>query len=132
MTNSHVAGGSETILIAEDEPDLRELTRIFLESFGYKVLEAGSAEQAIRTAEEFGAPIHLLLTDVIMPGMSGRQLAENILRKDPRTKIVYMTGYTDDMVVQHKVLEPGVQLLQKPFTRAELALKVRSTLDGTG
>ena len=85
MTNSHVAGGSETILIAEDEPDLRELTRIFLESFGYKVLEAGSAEQAIRTAEEFGAPIHLLLTDVIMPGMSGRQLAENILRKDPRT-----------------------------------------------
>jgi CheY-like chemotaxis protein len=132
MTNSHVAGGSETILIAEDEPDLRELTRIFLESFGYKVLEAGSAEQAIRTAEEFGAPIHLLLTDVIMPGMSGRQLAENILRKDPRTKIMYMTGYTDDMVVQHKVLEPGVQLLQKPFTRAELALKVRSTLDGTG
>jgi two-component system cell cycle sensor histidine kinase/response regulator CckA len=132
MTNAHVAGGSETILVAEDEPDLRELTRIFLESFGYKVLEAGSAEQAIRTAEEFGAPIHLLLTDVIMPGMSGRQLAENILRKDSSTKIVYMTGYTDDMVVQHKVLEPGVQLLQKPFTRAELALKVRSTLDGRG
>jgi Response regulator receiver domain. len=69
---------------------------------------------------------------VIMPGMSGRQLAENILRKDSSTKIVYMTGYTDDMVVQHKVLEPGVQLLQKPFTRAELALKVRSTLDGRG
>ncbi len=132
MTNSHVVGGSETILIAEDEPDLRELTRIFLESFGYKVLEAGSAEQAIRTVEEFDAPIHLLLTDVIMPGLSGPQLAESILRKDPRTKIVYMTGYTDDMVVQHKVLEPGVQLLQKPFSRAELAAKVRATLDGRG
>ena len=132
MTHTQVAGGSETILIAEDEPDLRELTRIFLESYGYKVLEAGSAEQAIRTMEEFGARIHLLLTDVIMPGMSGRQLAEKILQKDPKTKILYMTGYTDDMVVQHKVLEPGVQLLQKPFTRTELAVKVRSTLDGTG
>jgi two-component system, cell cycle sensor histidine kinase and response regulator CckA len=128
--HTSVAGGSETILVAEDEPDLRELTRIFLESYGYRVLEAGNAEQAIRTAEEFGAPIHLLLTDVIMPGMSGRQLAEKILCKSPNTKIVYMTGYTDDMVVQHKVLEPGVQLLQKPFTKAELALKVRSTLDG--
>jgi PAS domain S-box-containing protein len=132
MSQMQVAGGSETILIAEDEPDLRELARIFLESYGYKVLEAGSAEQAIRKAEEFGARIHLLLTDVIMPGMSGRQLAESMLQKDPKTKILYMTGYTDDMVVQHKVLEPGVQLLQKPFTRSELAVKVRTTLDGIG
>jgi two-component system, cell cycle sensor histidine kinase and response regulator CckA len=130
MRQAQVAGGSETILIAEDEPDLRELSRIFLESYGYKVLEAGSAEQAIRTVEEYSARIHLLLTDVIMPGMSGRQLAEKILQKDPKTKILYMTGYTDDMVVQHKVLEPGVQLLQKPFTRTELAVKVRTTLDG--
>ena len=129
-TQARVGGGAETILVAEDEPDLRELTRIFLESYGYKVLEAGSAEEAIRIAEEFGGPIHLLLTDVIMPGMSGRQLAEKIGCKSPNTKIVYMTGYTDDMIVQHKVLEPGVQLLQKPFTKAELALKVRSTLDG--
>jgi len=127
---SNVAGGLETILVAEDEPDLRELTRIFLESYGYKVLEAGSAEEAIRTAEGFGKPIHLLLTDVIMPGMSGPQLAEKILCQNPNTKIVYMTGYTDDMIVQHRVLEPGVQLLQKPFTKSELALKVRSTLDG--
>ena len=94
------------------------------------MLEAASAEQAIRSAEEYVARIHLLLTDVIMPGMSGRQLAEKILQKDPNTKILYMTGYTDDMVVQHKVLEPGVQLLQKPFTRTELAGKVRATLDG--
>lgn len=127
---AQVVGGSETILVTEDEPDLRELTRIFLESYGYTVLEAGSAEEAIRTAEQFGKPIDLLLTDVIMPGMSGRQLAEKILCKSPTTKIVYMTGYTDDMVVEHKVLEPGVQLLQKPFTKAELAMKVRSTLDG--
>ena len=123
-------GGTETILIAEDEPDLRELTRIFLEGYGYKVLDASSAEQAIQTAESFSAPIDLLLTDVIMPGMSGRQLAEKILSRRPQTRIVYMTGYTDDMVVQHKVLEPGVKLLQKPFTKADLAMKVRATLDG--
>jgi CheY-like chemotaxis protein len=125
-----VAGGSETILVAEDEPDLLELTRIFLEGYGYKVLEADSADQAIKTAEISSEPIHLLLTDVIMPGMSGRQLAEKILSKRPETKIVYMTGYTDDMVVQHKVLEPGVRLLQKPFTKVDLAMKVRATLDG--
>jgi signal transduction histidine kinase len=126
----NVAGGSETILIAEDEPDLRELTRIFLQDAGYKVIDASSAEQAIQAAELFSGPIHVLLTDVIMPGMSGRQLAERIVITRPQTKIIYMTGYTDDMVVQHKVLEPGVQLLQKPFTRADLALKVRATLDG--
>ncbi len=128
--SGNVAGGTETILIAEDEPDLRELTRIFLEGYGYKVLAASGAEQAIQTAENFSEPIDLLLTDVIMPGMSGRQLAGKILSKRPQTRIVYMTGYTDDMVVQHKVLEPGVNLLQKPFSKADLALKVRSTLDG--
>jgi two-component system, cell cycle sensor histidine kinase and response regulator CckA len=125
-----VSGGTETILIAEDEPDLRELARIFLESYGYKVLEADSAEQAIQIADTCTGPIDLLLTDVIMPGLSGSQLAENILGRRPQTKIVYMTGYTDDIVVQHKVLKPGVNLLQKPFGKIELALKVRSTLDG--
>lgn len=125
-----IAAGSETILIAEDEPDLRELTRIFLQDYGYKVIEAGSAEQALKIADEFTEPIHLLLTDVIMPGMSGRQLAERVHSKRPQTRIIYMTGYTDDMVVQHKVLEPGVNMLQKPFTRQDLAQKVRSTLDG--
>lgn len=127
-----IAGGSETILLTEDEPELRELTRIFLQSYGYKVLEAASGAQAIRIAEECPDPIHLLLTDVIMPGMSGRQLGERIVGKRPQIKIVYMTGYTDDMVVQHRVLEPGVQLLQKPFTKAELGMKVRATLDERG
>jgi two-component system cell cycle sensor histidine kinase/response regulator CckA len=130
VAGENVARGTETVLIAEDEPDLRELTRIFLEGYGYTVLTAASAEQAIQTADAFAERIHLLLTDVIMPGMSGRQLAESILRKRPQTMIMYMTGYTDDMVVQHKVLEPGVQLLQKPFTKFDLARKVRSTLDG--
>ncbi len=126
----NVAGGTETVLLTEDEPDLRELARIFLEGYGYKVLEASSAEQAIEMADIFSGTIDLLLTDVIMPGMSGRQLAESIVSKRPQIRVVYMTGYTDDMVVQHKVLEPGVNLLQKPFSRSDLALKVRSTLDG--
>jgi two-component system, cell cycle sensor histidine kinase and response regulator CckA len=125
-----VAGGTETILIVEDENDLRELTRMFLEGYGYKVLVAPGAEQAIKMAEVLPEKIDLLLTDVIMPGMSGRQLAEKILGKRPQTRIVYMTGYTDDMVVQHKVLEPGVKLLQKPFTKVDLASTVRATLDG--
>ena len=129
MPNMAVAGGSETILLTEDEPDLRQLARIFLEDYGYKVLEASSAGEALKRSEELGEPIHLLLTDVIMPGMSGRQLAERILSTRPEMKIMYMTGYTDDMVVQHKVLEPGVQLLQKPFTKLDLAEKVRSILD---
>jgi two-component system, cell cycle sensor histidine kinase and response regulator CckA len=103
-----------------------------LQEYGYQVITASSAEQAIQIAEKISGPIHLLLTDVIMPGMSGRQLAERIQCKRPQTKIAYMTGYTDDMVMPHKVLEPGVELLQKPFTRADLALKVRSTLDGAG
>jgi FixJ family two-component response regulator len=95
------------------------------------VPEASSAEPAVQTAELFTESIDLLLADVIMPSMSGRQLAERVQLKRPQTKVVYMTGCTDDRVVQHKVPEPGsVKLLQKPFTKADLALKVRATLDG--
>ena len=125
-----IAGGAETILIVEDEPDLRELTRVFLEAYGYKVLLSSGAEEALRIAETFPQPINLVLTDVIMPGMSGRQLAERVVSRRPETRIMYMTGYTDDMVVQYKVLEPGVHLLQKPFSKRDLALKVRTALDG--
>ena len=125
-----IAGGTETILVVEDEPNLRDITRIFLEDYGYRVLEAVDVEDALQYVKTFADPIHLTLTDVIMPGMSGRQLAEQILSARPGMKIVYMTGYTDDMVVQHKVLEPGVMLLQKPFDKIQLARKIRLVLDG--
>jgi CheY-like chemotaxis protein len=118
-----VTGGSETILLVEDERTLRELTRIFLHDFGYGVLEAGTVQEALNIANTFPHSIDLLLTDVIMPGMNGRELAERILLLRPATKIVYMTGCTDDVVVRHKVLEPGISLLQKPFTKAELGKK---------
>jgi two-component system cell cycle sensor histidine kinase/response regulator CckA len=125
-----VAGGTETILVVEDEPNLREITRIFLEDYGYRVLEAVDVEEALQIAKTFADPIHLLLTDVIMPGMSGRQLASQILTARPEMKVVYMSGYNDDMLVHHEVLEPGVTLLQKPFDKVQLARKIRSILNG--
>jgi CheY-like chemotaxis protein len=125
----NVAGGDETILLVEDEPDLREITRVFLELFGYRVLETTDVEHALQIATTHADPIHLTLTDVIMPGMSGRQLAEQIVRTRPEMKVLYMTGYTDDMVIRHDVLAPGVTLLQKPFDKFQLAAKVRQVLD---
>jgi PAS domain S-box-containing protein len=124
-----VVGGTETILVVEDESNLREITRIFLEDYGYRVLEASDAKQALQLAQTFADPIHLMLTDVIMPGMSGGQLAEQIVSARPGMKVAYMTGYTDEMVVHHNVLEPGIALLQKPFDKLQLARKVRSVLD---
>ncbi len=126
-----VLGGNETILLVEDEADLREVARIFLSGYGYEVLNTESIDAALQLAEEFPRPIHLLLTDVIMPKMSGRQLAERVLQLRPDMKVVYMTGYTEDMVVHHKVLEPGISVLQKPFTRQQLGAKVRAALDLT-
>jgi len=125
------AGGAETVLVVEDEIDLREITRVFLESLGYRVLEATSVDHALDLAKTLTDPIHLMLTDVIMPGLSGRQLAEQVLQARPNLKVIYMTGYTDDMVVQHKVLEPEVALLQKPFDKIQLARKVRHILDAS-
>jgi len=122
-------GGTETVLIVEDQPELREITRIFLHEYGYNVLEAGNASDALRLVAEPGTTIDLMLTDVIMPGLSGRQLVEQVQSTRPAMKVIYMTGYTDDMVVHHKVLEPGVDLLQKPFTRDQLVRTVRSVLD---
>jgi len=125
-----VAGGTETILVVEDEPNLREIARIFLENYGYRVLEAVDVEESLQIAKTFADPIHLLLTDVIMPGMSGRQLASEILTARPEMKVVYMSGYTDDVLAHHEVLKPGVTLLQKPFNNVQLARKIRSILDG--
>jgi len=129
QVTGYATRGSETVLIVEDQPDLREITRILLDAYGYHVLEAGNAAEALRLVTEPGTTIDLVLTDVIMPGLSGRQLVEQVQSTHPAMKVIYMTGYTDDMVFHHNVLEPGVELLQKPFTREELVRKVRSVLD---
>ncbi len=122
--------GTETILLVEDEPALRMMARQILESKGYRVLEARSGDDALAVAEQHRGPVHLLLSDVIMPGMSGRELAEHLttsLRRD--MKVLYMSGYTDNAIVHHGVLDPGIHFLQKPFTPSALANKVREVLD---
>jgi nitrogen-specific signal transduction histidine kinase len=122
--------GSETVLLAEDEPALRRLSRRVLAQFGYTVLEAPDGEEALRLAEAYHGPIHLVLTDVVMPRLNGRDLAERVLVRHPEAKILFMSGYTDDAVVQHGVLTQEVTLLRKPFTPYALAARVRDVLDG--
>jgi PAS domain S-box-containing protein len=118
----------ETVLLVEDSSPLRELARELLEHNGYTVLEAANGADAIQVAEKYGKPIHLLLTDVVMPGMDGSKLAERMSHTYPGIKVLYMSGYTDDAIVHHGVLDSGITLLQKPFTRESLTRKVREVL----
>ena len=122
--------GTETVLLVEDDDGrARPGPRDALEASGYTVLEAAGADEALRVAGEHADAIDLLLTDVVMPRMSGRQLADRLARRGPEIKVLFMSGYTDEAIVQHGVLEPGTQLLQKPFTPGGLARKVREVLD---
>jgi len=125
-----VPGGTETILLVEDAALVRNLARQVLETAGYRVFEAASAEAAIDLCERInGDRIDLLLTDVVMPGMSGNEMSRILVKKQPGMPVLYMSGYTDDAIVQHGVLEPGINFLQKPFTPGALAMKVREVLD---
>jgi two-component system cell cycle sensor histidine kinase/response regulator CckA len=125
---SLIAHGLGTILVAEDEPSLRKLTCNTLKEAGYKVLEAEDASKAIEIAKHSDSDIDLLLTDVVMPGMSGRELAENLSLKCPRMKILYMSGYTDGAVAAHGILESGIVILRKPFSRVQLQQSVAEML----
>jgi len=121
--------GTETILLAEDDEILRPLTKGLLTKLGYTVLDAESAQQALAVAGARQGPIHLLVADVVMPGASGRELARRLAQSRPETRVLYVSGYTDDAIVHHGMLEPGLKFLQKPFTPAALARKVREVLD---
>lgn len=123
--------GSETILLAEDESSVRTLTRHLLQANGYSVLEAANGTEAIRIFEKQGDSIDLLITDVVMPLMSGRELAEQLAGSWPNTKLLYVTGYTDDAVVHYGVHHDQTHFLQKPFSPAGLALKVREVLNAS-
>jgi two-component system, cell cycle sensor histidine kinase and response regulator CckA len=121
--------GTEMILLVEDEPEVRRLTREMLSRLGYRVLEASDAAQALALWSGARDSIDLLVTDVIMPHMSGRELAEKLTAIRPDLKVLYMSGYTGEIIARHGVGQSETALLQKPFTREALGLKVRSILD---
>jgi PAS domain S-box-containing protein len=126
-----VRAGTETILLVEDELGVRQLVREMLHRLGYKILQASGGAEAIRLFEQYQGSIDLLLTDVIMPQMSGRELAERLKALRPSLKVLYISGYTDDMLAHHGVLESNVFLLQKPFAPDALAIKLRELLDAS-
>ena len=122
--------GTETILLVEDADALREVARRIIQAAGYTVLAAGSGDEAISTSAQHTGDIHLLLTDVVMPRMGGRVLAQELAKTRPALKVLYMSGYTDDAIVHHGVLDPGTHFISKPFAAADLQRKIREVLDG--
>jgi signal transduction histidine kinase len=121
---------TETILLVEDDPQVRSLTRTMLTRIGYRVLEAESADQALQIASAHEGPLHLLLTDVVMPRMSGTDLARSVLAARPTVRVLYMSGYTDNGVIDQGMLAADTPFIQKPFTSAGLSRKVREVLRG--
>lgn len=129
QTHSAIPGGNETILLVEDEEIVRSLVRTVLQANGYTILEAQRGDEALALAQQYDGSIDLLLTDVVMPLMSGRKLAEQLKVFRPLTKVLFMSGYTDDRVVRPGVLAAEVEFLSKPFSPSLLASKVREVLD---
>jgi DNA-binding NtrC family response regulator len=125
-----VPSGTETILLVEDEEGVRKLAREVLERNGYTVLTARDGAEAIAVCHSHGAGIHLMVTDVVMPGMGGPESASMVQSLRPGMKVLFMSGYADRAIAGHRVLDPGMPYLQKPFTPAALARKVREVLDG--
>jgi CheY-like chemotaxis protein len=122
-------GGSETILLVEDEALVRDLARTILEMYGYRVLEAQNAKDALIVSGRHNDPIDLMLTDVVMPGMNGRELARRLAPVRPGMRVLYMSGYTQRAISDEEDLGPGTAFLQKPFTAESLVRKVRELLD---
>ena len=123
--------GTETILLVEDDHAVRAVAHRSLVRFGYDVLSASRGDEALRIAEEHGGEIDLLLTDIMMPGMNGVEVAARIAESYPGIRIFFMSGYADQDLVRQGLLEPGTHFLQKPFTPQELAERIRNILDGS-
>ena len=122
--------GNETILVVDDEPSLKTLVTAILRPLGYTMLEAGSGAEAMEISDAFSGRIDILLTDVIMPGMNGKELAEAITARRPETRVIYMSGYTDNAIAHHGVLDPGVVLIEKPITADKLTAVLKATRGG--
>jgi DNA-binding NtrC family response regulator len=121
--------GHETVLLVEDELSILKIATRILERQGYTVVKASTPGEAVRLATEHAGDIHLLITDVVMPEMNGRDLAKNILSLYPGMKCLFMSGYTADVIAHHGVLDEGVNFIQKPFSREDLTVQVREVLD---
>ena len=130
ITNAEDLRGTETILLVEDEPAVRGVARQVLIRQGYTVLEAPDGQTALAMIDGGGPRVDLVLTDVVMPGMSGRSLADHLISRLPGLRVLYMSGYTDDAIIRHGMLEPGLAYLQKPFRADALVRKVREVLNG--
>jgi two-component system cell cycle sensor histidine kinase/response regulator CckA len=128
---ANLPGGDETILVVEDEPAVRQVITRILTPLGYEVIEARNGSEALQKAREHATPIHLLLTDMVMPGMSGKELAQQLSRLQPGATVLYLSGYSDETVADDGFLEQGAAFMQKPFTALALAVKVRQVLDAT-
>ena len=127
--SAEVPGGDETILLVEDEDLVRALSKEMLEQYGYSVISASNGDEGVRICKEFAGPIDLMITDVVMPHMSGRELAERIGILRPGMQVLYMSGFTDDAIVRHGLLDKDFAFIQKPFSPESLALKAREVLD---
>jgi CheY-like chemotaxis protein len=127
-----LAQGTETVLVVEDEETVRNLCIRFLERFGYTVLHASDGEAALAIAREYGGRIDLLMTDVVMPGMNGRELADQLAAFHPETKVLLTSGYTDSVIVHQGVLDEGLAFIGKPYSISDLAGKVREVIDRVG
>ena len=122
--------GSETVMLVEDEEAVRSLASEILRSCGYTVIEAANGIDALAKFEDSGAKVELLITDIVMPEMGGRELSEQIKSDRPDIKVLFTSGYTDDAILRHGIIDEGTNFLQKPFTPNVLAQKVREVLDG--
>jgi two-component system, cell cycle sensor histidine kinase and response regulator CckA len=120
--------GTETVLVVEDQMDVRGVIERTLSRYGYTVVAAANGPEALATAQKYQGTIHVMLTDVVLPGASGREVARQVVATRPSLRVLYMSGYTDEVIVQHGVLEPGLASVQKPFTGESLARRIRAVL----
>jgi CheY-like chemotaxis protein len=127
--NAHPLTGSETILVVEDEIAVRQVAVTALKSYGYAVIEASDADEACRLYNSRDKPIHLLLTDVVMPGMNGVELAKRLRSCDPQLKVVFVSGYADSIILRHGALDEKARFVQKPYRPTLLASKIREVLE---
>jgi CheY-like chemotaxis protein len=121
--------GTETVLVVDDDSRLRKIAQKGLQLFGYTVLVAADGAEALNVARSHSGPIHVLVTDVVMPGLPVRSVAQQIAEARPQIRVVYTSGYTTDAIVHHGILDQGIQFIQKPFAPETLATKIRETLD---